>query len=367
MVSIGPSPPPARDEVEVSLFGPGFGECLVIHLGEDDWVIVDSCRDLDSKVPVALKYLEGLGVDVSTRVRLVVATHWHDDHIDGLAETFVKARGAAFVCTNAFRREEFFGLLLNYFALSASPGGSGMKELHDLIEEVKRRQGAGSALSFLLASANTVLWQRFGTQPSSVMALSPSAHDVLAGLARIDSEELFKVGGVRRRLPALDPNDVSVVLSARVGDVLVLLGADLEEFADSRRGWRAVVALWNPAAGFHEYFKVPHHGSSNAHYGPVWSQMLAPHPEATITPFRHMLPTDTDLIRIKGLAGRVSLTSPRRVGRYRSPNPAVQRVLGGMTRKVWKYPPDFGHIRYRRNVAAGSAWNCELFGAAAFI
>jgi hypothetical protein len=34
---------PRIGECELSLFGSGVGECIVIHLGNGDWVIVDSC------------------------------------------------------------------------------------------------------------------------------------------------------------------------------------------------------------------------------------------------------------------------------------------------------------------------------------
>jgi glyoxylase-like metal-dependent hydrolase (beta-lactamase superfamily II) len=74
---------PLRDEAEVSVFGPGFGECVVVHIGRGEWVVVDSCLDAESGRPVALEYLKQLGVDVATQVSLVIATHWHDDHIWG--------------------------------------------------------------------------------------------------------------------------------------------------------------------------------------------------------------------------------------------------------------------------------------------
>jgi len=32
------------DELEVSVFGPGYGESLAIHLGLGSWIIIDSCR-----------------------------------------------------------------------------------------------------------------------------------------------------------------------------------------------------------------------------------------------------------------------------------------------------------------------------------
>ena len=33
--------PPAPDELEVSLFGRGVGECAVVHLGSGEWLVVD--------------------------------------------------------------------------------------------------------------------------------------------------------------------------------------------------------------------------------------------------------------------------------------------------------------------------------------
>src|SRR5260370_27238866 len=67
-------------ELEVSLFGPGVGECVVVHLGLGEWLVVDSCVDPVSRKPVALNYLSELHVDVGKAVKQVVAKHWHDDH-----------------------------------------------------------------------------------------------------------------------------------------------------------------------------------------------------------------------------------------------------------------------------------------------
>src|SRR5262245_58961005 len=55
--------PPASDEVEISLFGPGIGECSVVHLGGGQWMVVDSCIDRSTRRPVALEYLAEIGVD----------------------------------------------------------------------------------------------------------------------------------------------------------------------------------------------------------------------------------------------------------------------------------------------------------------
>ena len=60
--------PPADDEFELSVFGPGMGECLVIHLGQGDWLVIDSCRYPGAKSPVAIAYLEALGIEPSDAI-----------------------------------------------------------------------------------------------------------------------------------------------------------------------------------------------------------------------------------------------------------------------------------------------------------
>ena len=66
--------PPKPDQIELTLTGPGYGECIVFHIGNCNWVIIDSCLD-KKKIPVALSYLRSLGVDPAKNVRLIVATH----------------------------------------------------------------------------------------------------------------------------------------------------------------------------------------------------------------------------------------------------------------------------------------------------
>jgi len=82
---------PKADEIEVTIFGTGYVECIVIHVGSGKWVIIDSCLD-DANKPASLSYLQSLGVSVETNVIAVSASHWHDDHIKGLAKTIILKR-----------------------------------------------------------------------------------------------------------------------------------------------------------------------------------------------------------------------------------------------------------------------------------
>lgn len=65
-----------------------------MHLGHGEWMVIDSCLTRDSRRPVALEYLDALGVEVEIAVRLIVVSHFHDDHIQGIAEVARAARNA---------------------------------------------------------------------------------------------------------------------------------------------------------------------------------------------------------------------------------------------------------------------------------
>ena len=68
---------------EISIFGPGIGECIVLHIGQGRWFVIDSCLCPKTKQPIALQYLKDIGVDASTQVVGILISHWHSDHIQG--------------------------------------------------------------------------------------------------------------------------------------------------------------------------------------------------------------------------------------------------------------------------------------------
>ena len=103
--------PPRCDELEISLFGPGIGECLVIHVGDNQWIIVDSCIDSSTKEPAPLGYLKQLGINPFDNVKLFIITHWHSDHIRGASEIAKKCAGATICFSEALLQEEFLTLV----------------------------------------------------------------------------------------------------------------------------------------------------------------------------------------------------------------------------------------------------------------
>src|SRR6266542_2121917 len=97
---------PKPDVVEVSIFGPGFGECVLVHLGGGDWMIVDSCLDQRRGVQPALAHLDAMGIDPATAVVAVLATHWHGDHVRGLSEVVARCINAEFWLSQAVHSKD---------------------------------------------------------------------------------------------------------------------------------------------------------------------------------------------------------------------------------------------------------------------
>jgi hypothetical protein len=352
--------------MEVSIFGPGFGECIVLHFGNGDWGIVDSCLEPASKRPAALDYLELLHVDISKSVQFVVATHWHDDHMQGINSVFQAATSAKFVCSEAVRNPDFFEILSSWTGTQSMPGGSGIDELRAVMSEIKKRQANTGFPSPVLASVNKTLWERTIQPLAFIKALSPSDSSVLAAIAKLN-DSTSNNSKMWRRIPNIKQNDASVVLTVQVGEHRVLLGADLEVRDDEALGWSAIVNGFTSKD--HQGFKVSHHGSPTAHHDDVWEKMLSADSWAATTPFvngKVRLPSVQDCKRILGRTKNAYLTAPPQPGKFRDPNRTVEKTVNETALSVHTIPGKYGHVRIRKKINAtiDSPWDVELFGNA---
>ena len=169
-----------------------------------------------------------------------------------------------------------------------------------------------------------------------------------------------------RGIDLLKPNQLSVVLLMRFdGGVSCLFGADLE-----RRGWAAMLRdKARPRDSRSSVFKVPHHGSSNAHLDGVWDELLEPEPFALLAPWRRgagALPKEADVDRILA-------HTPNAYAAVGGPPGAISMnrwVKKKLKRDGARVVPEAGPrgtsgmIRLRRSVAGASSWRVNLFGSA---
>lgn len=357
--------PPKTDEFEISIIGPGRGECVILHLGQNEWCVIDSCAGPGDSESAAIGYLSAFGPSALEGVRLVVATHWHDDHIRGIASALERFPNASFSCSIAVSTAQFVELVeLTSLALPTDSGLDEFRKIFSILEtRAEQRRGRNLvAPSFAIQRREILSLNR--ENPGSnvrIVALSPSDATHREALRHI-STLIPKPGQTQRRVTDTGSNNTSVVLWVTVGSQTALLGADLEHSSRIEEGWFAVINAHH-GRDKARYFKIPHHGSANADCPEVWKQMLQADPVAVVTPFTSGkgLPQQSDLDRLSNRTPNLYCTS---TGRKRPPrrDPLVEKRLRGMSRYV--VDGQLGHVRIRCPMGDNSEPSIDLFNGA---
>ena len=311
---------------------------------------------------MALAYLERIGV-CPTQIKRVVATHWHRDHILGIAETLRAAPEAEFYCPAALQVDELYTLVM----AARSPGNrehpaSEFARVLEILEERQTGGGSGgwSTTGPAWASQGTVVFDRSLGFPVHVRAVAPSPGATTLAAHQLGKHLPVKMEQKRRPLAA-DPNVFSIVLHVRAGKLGVLLGGDLENRADPNVGWKAVLSASNYPQGTCSVIKVPHHGSADAHNDDLWTQKLSSAPTAILTPFSpQRLPTSSDQERLVELAGSAYCTHRSRRLKESKDGGATRMMK---RRKLRPASGRAGHVRIRGNPETGRVSVARFNGA----
>lgn len=358
---------PAEDQLEISLFGPGFGESAVIHVGSGNWVIIDSCVDRDTQEPASLLYLDRLGVDPGASVRLIVATHWHDDHIRGLARVFEACASAKLCASAALSRNEFVATIAPYDQRHRLKANAGVREIFDVM-----RIAAQSGRTIVRAMPNRLVLRLNANDLAhgaecQITTLSPSDKQFEKALSDIGRYAVVP-GIALSRVGSPNPNHLSIATWVSVGDQAILMGADVEELGNNDLGWSAILAMEERPPGKASIFKIPHHGSHNAHHDGVWGQLVHPAPHSVLTPWTlggAFLPQQTDVDRIQGYSPTSVSTSHALAGPPRDRPKMIKKLIKISGAKLEPVEPKTGHVRYRNQGAdAMGIWEVECFNGA---
>jgi len=358
--------PPRPDELEISLFGPGRGECVVAHLGNNKWLIVDSCLAKGNSEPVALQYFNRLNIDPYDAVKRIIISHWHDDHIKGIS-TIVKHCPAAYVYfPQALQQEEFFTLLTSFHSIDSRAGSvpvnladfvraedltSGLSEIARIVSHAYQQESVHRyKRKIKYADDSTIIYEDRGNSPRvGVRSLSPSGKMVNNALLYFAG--LIPPSTQRGVIPYPEKNDASIAIWIEFNNIFVLLGGDLEDSTDHDLGWLAVLHGPNPPQGGKaSIFKVPHHGSANGHNDQVWRHQLLPQVHAILTPFygsSNPPPTHSDLKRMIALTEHVSFTAPPRIPKKKYDDHVVRKMLSGTVTERRTLVGQMGHIQIR--------------------
>jgi len=362
---------PNDGELEVSIFGPGYGEAIALHVGLGRWILVDSCLEPNSGKPAQLQYLESLGINASLAVKLIVATHWHDDHVQGMG-MLVRECKSAEVAVSAALKSPHFSALLDLYGGGAFPGSSGVTEFVNVFRSLDERRKSGTKINAAkLAVPDKLLYRdnirlNRKNREVEIYSLSPSDSAILS--AQLDFyQRIPDTGTHKKRIACPSTNNTSVVLWVRIGDHRILLGSDLEKTSDPKTGWTVII---NESQAIKEkalVYKVAHHGAESSHDPDIWSKLLSDKPFALLSPYSiagNSLPKDEDLDRVAGLTPNGFITAPPKIKKFRPSDGVVRETIQAVTKTMRSVNIGWGQVRLRRNIEDSADYKVDLFGDA---
>lgn len=264
-------------EITIIGTGGGYGESVVINLGDNYWVVVDSCMDPISKKSLTIEYLENSGVNISLDVKLILCTHWHDDHIKGISKLLEKATSSQFCFTQVTDIKKFIQLIKMDFnkRLNNSLNSSTI-EFNECLEILKSR-----GVKPIYAMQDRLIYKN---NDAFVYSLTPS--DLTLENFNLELNQILnKEFDNNVKIIAKKPNNKSIVLYLKIGKHSAILGADLEVTKNPLEGWENILSNCLVINTKSSLFKIPHHGSENAYHQMIWSQLLHEDPISLISPW----------------------------------------------------------------------------------
>lgn len=353
---------PDKNILEINLFGGGssIGECILCHLGNNRWLSVDSFINPNTKKSIILEYFNEIGVDIKS-IELIVATHWHDDHIKGISQLYKESESKIYI-SEALNKEQLSLIISqNDFKDSANTG------LHEFSESVQH--SINNKLVIGRAVEDRILYEKNKEENIRITSLSPSDKSI-----EVFQKEMTKVINeaydLNLRTKKINPNLSSIVLLIEVSGNKVLLGSDLEITTDKNMGWDAAINTnSSPKDKSIDIFKIAHHGSENGHHEEVWTTMIADKSIAILTPYgkgRKKLPSPNDKERILNLTEQAYITSKNLSStKGKKRDRTAEKIIKELGYKVKERKYEYGHIQMRKDlIDKEQVWQVSLFGNA---
>lgn len=353
-------PVAAQFEVTVIGTGGGYGETVLIHLGDREWVVIDSCKDPRSGTILGLEYLQSIGVNLETEVKLIICTHWDDDHIKGISTLLAACKNSIFCISAVNDQDKFLQLVsMDYEKLEKLGSISSTKEFMRCLEIIEERQAP-----IRKAVQDRNLYSKtLNSDRIEVFSLSPSDESI-----RLYDHEISRLitefGPPARKL-IQSANEKSIVVFLKLSQHRVILGADLEVTGSNLTGWECILQSCSSIDRKSSYIKISHHGSENGYHIDIWRKLLELNPQATLTQWNKNkgLPQPAMVTKYKShttnlyITSDITSTSPKK--RDSDIEKAIDR-LGYKPREVRFYR---GIIR-SRIMQTGTIWQTDLFDSA---
>ncbi|MCS4434209.1 MBL fold metallo-hydrolase [Aquiflexum gelatinilyticum] len=355
-----------KPSIEINLIGTGggYGESLVIHLGNGDWIVIDSCIDPYTGVSLPLNYLRDRGVDLEN-VKLIICTHWHDDHIGGISTLLENCPKAFFSFGRVNDLKKFLQCVsLDYRKLKSKASNCSTLEFNKCLEIMNNSKRINK-----LAAIDRLLYSNPQKEfIVEVYSLSPS--DKSSNLFDLEISKLInEYGPNNRKITTYTPNDRSIVILLRFNDEIALLGSDLEVHSDPEIGWNDIIEKSVVIGKFPKasYFKIPHHGSENGYHENIWKNLIKSNPISTLTPWNRnkKLPEEKMIEKYKSLSSNLFITSPNNISnKSKKRDNKVSKVIKEFNPTLRELKYQYGVISSEYSIGGNEPWKNNLFGTA---
>ena len=290
---------PSVKATQIIFFGKGYGESILVNIGNNNYIVVDSFINPETKHPIVLDYLEDIGLNANA-VMGIVCSHWDNDHIDGVSllakAVIVYHKIEVYVpLVPSGRERELMASIL------AANNNDGLNSTSEYIRLLNLSKESSGLVSIQYAKENTNLFSKAlsdcGKDTSSMVSLAPSDEMIRQFISSL----IIPQTGQPIKNIEFSNNSVSVILLLRKITDNALLGGDLE---NKNKAWDSISSKYS-FYGKCRVFKIPHHGSPNAFSQSVWDNMMEK-PISIITRFNpSRLPKDELLSIIKSLSSKV--------------------------------------------------------------
>lgn len=351
-------------EIHLLGSGGGYGESIIINLGNDDWVIIDSCINPSNSEVLPLTFLERRDIEPH-HVKLIVCTHWHDDHIAGISKLLEIYSNAIFSFARASDLKKFLQFVsLDYQKLNTSTSNSSTNEFNKCLEILRNSKRQPK-----LANSDRLLYSAKEENDNyEVWALSPS--DKSSNLFDVEISRLItEFGSPHKKLPKISANDRSIVILLKLNSEVVLLGADLEVKKDNDTGWNDIVFNSHivKASNKARYFKIPHHGSENGFHTLIWNDLLESEPVGTLTPWNRnaKLPKQEMVDKYRAITKSLYITSPILVSKKpKKRDRKTEKTIREFNSSIRELKFQFGVVSSKLNHQSSREWESSIDGTA---
>lgn len=333
------------DKTEIIIFGKGYGESILIRVSESKYIMIDSFIDNESGKPIAVWYLETIGLNVDSIIG-IVCTHWDDDHVKGISQIIKSSSKPVPIYTPlALSKKEVIDYLTY---LKNEDKGS---EFIEAIRYVKDKK----CYFLYVVNDRSMFEKELSLVGVSLKALSPSDEQYQTFLENI----IIPKAGEEKKFKQFGRNELSIVSYLECPNSISLFAGDFEN--SSTNDWTKLIDKYNYLKKC-EIVKTPHHGSENGYHDGIYNS-LSLLPISIITRFnRFDLPSDEILKKISSKSKETFVIGGKKITDKDQTRNLTKYLNSGIKKRMSINDLRVGFIKLTKDISS-QTWDIEKYGS----